>query len=225
MFKQIGICVCVLLCAFKLQGMNVDSTYRHTISSGLFWSGFSPSVLYDFPANQRLISYSPSYGLGINYSRFKQMTYRKSIGVAAYYSNAITSYLYFNDSLKIEAYLGKINIQMLAVSPEYKYYAFKWVNLRLGLPISYLLSDKFENKDIAKRIGWYSEDGKSNFKRLSVSYLVGIDFNIRERYGVSFVFINGISTQYNLKTTENGSEYVFKEKFNSGYISLNYRLR
>lgn len=225
MFKQIGVCVCVLLCAIKLEGMNVDSIYRHTLSIGVLNTKFSPSLVLSRAANERFVSYAPNYGIGVAYSFFKQISMRSSLGVSVKIGSGKSSYLYNNDSLGISGLKGNIQIQQICIGPEYKLYALKWVNLRLGLPVHYLATDKFDDPSIAERVNWYNEDGKSTFKRIYVSYMIGMDFNIRERFGISFVFVNGINKIGELKTTDKGKEYAFKQKLNSSFISLNYRIR
>lgn len=204
---------------------NLDSVYHHTVSLGSHTSYFTKEILYNFSANQRFYVNGPRRGIGIGYDYFKKLTDKKSWGGAFFASHSICSYSYSNLSKSPLMHDGKIDFTILSLSPQFKYYIFKWVNLRLGLPISYLAQDKFDNVEVAKNIEWYNMQGKSNFSRIYLSYIVDLDFNIRKRFGLSISFINGITKLGTLRANEFGKDYTFDEKLVSGYITLNYKFK
>lgn len=214
------------LVSFELKAFtNLDSLFHHNLSIGSHTSYFSKEIRQPFTANQALYVCGPRSGIGIGYGYFGKITERKSWGVSAFISHSICSYRYTNLSIQPYQFDGKITFDIVSISPEYKFYIFQWVNLRFGLPINYLVSDKFEDTEIAKRILWYGDNGKSNFKRLYLSYIIDVDFNIHKRFGLSISIMNGLTSVGTLKTTEYGKEYTFNEKLVSGYITLNYRLQ
>jgi len=204
--------------------INLDSLFHHNFSIGSHTTYFNKEIIPYFTATQRFIISGPRRGIGIGYDYFGKISNRKSVGFSAFFANSICSYQYTNTTMQPAITNGRITFNILSISPQYKFYIFRWVNLRVGLPVTYLVSDKFDNVDVAKRVRWYDSAGRSTFSRVYLSYIIDLDFNIYKRFGISISLINGLTSLGTLKTTEYGIDFAFKQKLVSGYITLNYRI-
>jgi hypothetical protein len=221
-FQMKAICFITILISVESYASNLDSLYRHTISVGSYTTYFK-DMHYHASSYESLYVTEPRRGIGLGYDYFKALTKRKSVGVSCFISNSICSYYYVGSGYP--SVTGKINFNILSISPQFKYYVFKWFDIRLGIPISYVAVDKFEHPEVAKAVGWYNAEGKSTFRKPYLSYLIALDFNIYKRIGASISIINGFTPAGTVTKQALGPKYTYKEELVSGYITLNYRIR
>lgn len=159
-----------------------------------------------------------------------KLTPRKKLENSVFYCDGYLPYMYetiaFDNTILVSK-TGKIDFNTLGINSNINYRVWRFFNVHYGLNLSYIVYNKFDDIEVAKRINWINADGESQIRiKLNFGMNLGFGFDFLKRFRFEYNFNKGFTRYIKLHVDNYQSNFVAQNIVGTSFtLSYNFNVK